>query len=438
MGTDAPFSPALQLRSATPSRLTWPLYAIEALASTGGTLFTIGFYFYTRTQFGWSLAENFQLAATQGVVYIAGAMLANIVTRRLPHLRTTMLLHLLMAACSGAAAVAAGAGAHGGVIGFLLGYTFCSAMAWPILESLVAQGPGGDALARRLGIYNVVWPLVGAGTLAISGTVIKAMPAGIFLLPSAAHLVALVLVVLQNSRSDSGAEDTAHSHDHPAAPAHPAPEPELLRLRTVALWVSRLGLPATYALVYGLMPMMPTLPAMARLDLPTQTVVSSTWLVARWLTFLALSLHNWWHTRPRAMVAAAGMMFFAFLGITLSPSAIFGPQVSPTVDLLSIVIWQILLGIALGMIYSGSLYFGMVLSEGSTEHSGYHEALIGLGWVLGPLAGAAADALRPADLWAGVTGVGAVIAASVLCVAIASLVANRRRPERDVAAKAVD
>ena len=40
--------------------------------------------------------------------------------------------------------------------------------------------------------------------------------------------------------------------------------------------------------------------------------------------------------------------------------------------------WQIVLGVTMGLIYSGSLYFGMVLSEGSTEHGGYHEALIGM------------------------------------------------------------
>jgi hypothetical protein len=417
---------ALDLVAASPaSRGVRRLYLIEALAATGGTLFTIGFYFYTRTRFGWDLSDNFKLAATQGVTYVAGAMLANVVTRRLPHLRTSMFLHLLMAIACAAAAASAIAGANLAVIGFLLLYTFASAMAWPILESVVAQaGPGGDALAKRLGVYNVVWPLVGAGTLAVSGTLIESIPAGVFIFPSAAHLVCMAIAWLLAGRK-SAADDEGDSHH--ADPPHPTPEPELLRLRMVALWISRLGLPATYALIYGLMPMMPTLPAMARLDLRTQTVVSSTWLAARWLTFLALSLHNWWHTRPRAMVAAAGVMFLAFLGVTLAPSQLFGSTVAPEIDLLALVFWQILLGVALGTIYSGSLYFGMVLSQGSTEHSGYHEALIGLGWILGPMAGVAMQTWHPADPHAGVTGVGIVIGLSVLCVAIASLAAGRRR-----------
>ena len=47
---------------------TRPIYAIEAFASMGGTLFTVGIFFYTHKRFGWGTAENFTLAATQGAV----------------------------------------------------------------------------------------------------------------------------------------------------------------------------------------------------------------------------------------------------------------------------------------------------------------------------------------------------------------------------------
>jgi hypothetical protein len=116
--------------------------------------------------------------------------------------------------------------------------------------------------------------------------------------------------------------------------------------------------------------------------------------------------------------------------VTLPPSQLWGAgAASPAIDLAAIVTWQAVLGIALGVIYSGSLYFGMVLSEGSTEHSGYHEALIGLGWVLGPLAGASAQWVRPGDVKLGVASVGAVIALSVTAVAVACVVLARRGAE---------
>jgi hypothetical protein len=88
--------------------------------------------------------------------------------------------------------------------------------------------------------------------------------------------------------------------------------------------------------------------------------------------------------------------------------------------------WQVVLGVVMGVIYAGSLYFGMVLSEGSTEHGGYHEALIGLGSVLGPGTAALTQWAWPNDLRAGVIAVSGVISVSVLVAALATVRARRR------------
>jgi hypothetical protein len=88
-----------------------------------------------------------------------------------------------------------------------------------------------------------------------------------------------------------------------------------------------------------------------------------------------------------------------------------------------IVGWQIIFGISVGLIYSGSLYFGMVLSEGSTEHGGYHEALIGLGSVLGPGSGAVALLLDPGQPKLGIACVAVVLGISA---AVSSIFAMPR------------
>jgi hypothetical protein len=401
------------------------VFVIEGIGSMGGTMFTVGISFYTANRFGWGLRENFRLAATQGAVYVAGALLAGRVAARMPHQRATLLLHGMMALLCAAGTAAGGAGAVLAVVAVLLAYTFTSAVAWPILESLTVLGTSGPGLARRLAIFNVVWPVVGAATIAVSGRVIEVFPAGVFLFPAVAHAVAVVCATWAApvvSKADSGSDIEPQLTE-----GHLVPEPELLRVRKLALWVSRLGLPATYAVIYGLMPLMPALPAMQRLDTANQTLVTSAWLAARWLAFIGLAVSAWWHTKPLAMVAAAVLMLVAFLGITVAPSQIWGGSVSPGIDLAAILLWQLALGAALGMIYSGSLYFGMVLSEGSTEHSGYHEALIGLGWILGPAAGAVTEFFRPNDLQAGIVAVGFVIAASVGCVVVASAVAGKKQ-----------
>jgi hypothetical protein len=84
---------------------------------------------------------------------------------------------------------------------------------------------------------------------------------------------------------------------------------------------------------------------------------------------------------------------------------------------------ELLMGIAAGFIYTGSLYYGMVLSDGSTEQGGYHEALVGAGIVVGP--GFAAAALRLSADGSHVPGIAAVTAVMLLTIAAAGWISLR-------------
>jgi hypothetical protein len=70
----------------------------------------------------------------------------------------------------------------------------------------------------------------------------------------------------------------------------------------------------------------------------------------------------------------------------------------------------------------------MVLSEGSTEHGGYHEALIGLGMSLGPAMGAITQIIRPGDSHAAVVGISSLLGISLLLASIASIRIRRQKP----------
>jgi hypothetical protein len=212
----------------------------------------------------------------------------------------------------------------------------------------------------------------------------------------------------------------------PDAPVHAPPEPELLAKRKLAMWLARISLPATYVVIYSLMAMMPSLPVMRSLDTAARTAVGSVWMAARLLTFLYLGATVWWHTRPRILLAAAVGMLVAFPGVTIRPSEMLAGSITPAVDLAAMIGWQIALGLAMGIIYSSSLYFGMVLSEGSTEHGGYHEALIGLGSVLGPGAAALTQLNWPGDVRAGVAAISCIVGISVATAAVATVYAARR------------
>jgi hypothetical protein len=408
-------------------------YGVAVLGTAGGTLLTTGIFFYTHERLGWGLEQNFRLAVVQGIVYTCGALLAAKLVSHVTPRRALGLVHLGMAAAGAAGAVVVGnpAGESRGwiILGPLLAYTCLSAVAWPILEGMVSSGgQSALALSRRLTTYNLVWSATMAAVLAVDGVLIQSGPALVLAVPAVAH----ALAGGGHFGGGGGVARREAASDHDRVGGSPktalSAEPELLAVRTLALRVSRLALPATYVVIFGLMPMMPFLPVMRSLGTKAQTVVSSTWPAARWGAFAALALGSWWHRRPRLLLAAAWLMLIAFLAVTVRPTQFLSKtHASPAFDLAWMVGWQAMLGIAMGVIYSGSLYFGMVLSAGSTEHGGYHEALIGLGWVLGPAAGAAAGWANPGQVGPGVAAIGSMIALSVLATTGAAIISTGSR-----------
>jgi hypothetical protein len=68
----------------------------------------------------------------------------------------------------------------------------------------------------------------------------------------------------------------------------------------------------------------------------------------------------------------------------------------------------------------------MVLSDGSTEHGGYHEALIGVGSVIGPASAALTQWRWPGETTAGVIAVACVVAATVVAAGVVTF--RSRRP----------
>ena len=393
------------------------LFTAEGLCSIGGNLLQVGIFFYTNRRFDWGLRENFTLATVQGVVYVVGAMLAHALATRVGA-RRALLVQLTALTLVALAPVVNGS--VNVVIAALLAYTFIIGLCWPMIESLVATGVADPhAMSRRMAAYNVVWAGTAALTLAVNGTIIEYWPVGVFVITAVMHGTS-ALLLLPGLRNSAPVEPEAAQAPHP----HLDPEPELLRVRTVALWLSRISVPASYALVYALSALLPSLATVKQLPTWAATLVGSVWLMSRWLTFLLLGFSTWWHTRPRALLVAAWLMLASFAVVAWQPSHVLsGPDLP--IDLGWLVLCQILIGLSIGLIYSASLYFGMVLSEGSTEHSGYHEALIGLGSILGPGAGAFAQWLQPGHVTPGVVAVAGVLLLSTLVATGASVTTHK-------------
>lgn len=395
--------PLASLRS---PRMVW-LYAAEWLASCAGTWMQVGIFFFTQYHLKWDMRANLLLGTAQGVTYIAGALSAHAISARLGRRNTLVLFYALAAVMIGVAALRPTAVSV--VVPVLIAYAFVSGVCWPILESLVSGRAAGAVLSGRLGVYNLVWSLSGAMVMAVNGRIIEYSPRGVFVGALASHAIAVVLMQLNRRAEDD--------HDVPEGAGHALhAETELLAQRRLALWLSRVALPATYVVIYGLSTMLPSLPLMRALTPSTATAVVSVWMIVRTAAFVVLGLTSWWHTRPRLLLLSAVMMLVAFLGVVI-PASRFSAGAWP---LAMVIGWQVVLGVGMGIVYSASLYFGMVLSEGSTEHGGYHEALIGAGSVLGPGLAAVAQLVRPGDASA-IATVAAVIGACVVLAGAASV-----------------
>jgi MFS family permease len=291
----------------------------------------------------------------------------------------------------------------------IIAYVPLTALNWPVLEAAAAEDADPHTLSRRIGTYNLIWAGTGALAVAVQGTILKIDPRGVFVVPMVIHLVILAILLVSRAYRPTSS-DGAPADPH----AHPDPEPALLAQRTLALWLSRIALPSTYVVIYSLSALMPLLPVMKTLDPTAQTLVGSAWMVSRWVTFWFLGATLFWHTRPRLLLLATIGMGAAFVGVTAP------------LGLASMIAFEILLGAALGLIYTASLYFGMVLSDGSTEHAGYHEALIGVGQVLGPGAGALTQYRWPQSLTAGVLAVSSLVCLSIVGATVATFRAARR------------
>jgi hypothetical protein len=297
--------------------------------------------------------------------------------------------------------------------------------SWPMLESLVSAAGDPSRLSWRLGCYNIVWASTGAIALASSGSIIQnTRPWTFFGIVAAVHWIALVTIFLRTRLLKPDLTMPAIDDRHAASKsnkekAHPLLVDEaLIRQHKLALWLSRIALPSTYVIIFSLAPALPSLHAIKQLSTASATLLASIWFVARAAAFIVTGITTFWHRRPVLILGASMTMLLGFLG-TIITGSVTGIDLHNA--LLGMAVAQIVLGLSIGTIYSASLYFGMAVSDGSTEHGGYHEALIGLGQVLGPAVGATMQWIHPGALWPVVLGISLVVAATIGVETIAGI-----------------
>jgi MFS family permease len=394
------------------------LYAAEAVNSAAGTLLTVGLLFYMTRRFDWGARENFTVAACQGALYVLGALSAKRLSGRWKRIAALQALYAAMPAFAVAAGFFATVGWAVPTAAVVAVETGMMGASWPLLESLVSAAGDPDRLSKRLGWYNIVWATTGALALALSGSIIQHLPPWAFFgIVAAIHLSAGSAITLRRIlRAGLVAQPAASARPPSDGGAAPSAGGSSERTLKLALWLSRIALPSTYVIIFSLAPALPTLHAVGQLPPALATVECSIWFVARAVAFVVLGSTSFWRRRPVLVLGASVTMLAGFLG-TLAAGSSEGAGLGAA--LAGMALAQLLLGLSLGAIYACSLYFGMAVSKGSTEHGGYHEALIGFGQVLGPVVGVIAQWAHPGALWPVAAGISAVVVATIAVEAVA-------------------
>jgi MFS family permease len=349
------------------------LFVLTFLESIAGTLIQRGVYFFTHENLGFSESQNLWIAFGFGLVYIVGAFVSHGVATRLGERRALLgslfaLLgcHVLLAVFPApwllVVAVLATAGIQG--------------MKWPIVESYVSAGRPPKQLMRILGRFNVTWATAGFVAIGVTGVIVgSGEPSLFFWLPALLNVAAIALAYALPVRP-------LHlEHGHPERPNESA----LTDMRAL-LRSARWSMTASYALLYVLAPLMPSLLARLALPVALATPVASIMDGVRVVTFGALGALTGWHGRRTPMWVALVALAAGFLLILLGGS------------LPLVIAGEALFGASAGFVYTASLYYALVAENASVDAGGAHETLIGIGIGLGPLSGIAGQLLAGSPL----------------------------------------
>ncbi len=344
------------------------LFVLTFLESIAATLIQRGIYFFTHENLGFSQSQNLWIAFGFGVAYVGGALVSHGLSKRFGERRVLLgsvlallALHSLLALVPAAAVLVAS----------VFGTAIVQGIKWPVVESYVSAGRAPKQLLPLLSRYNVTWATAGFVAIGITGLIVGThIPALFFWFPALLNFVAALLVLKLPARPFH------FDNSHPERPA----ESELQSMRAL-LGSARWSMTGSYALLYVLAPLMPTLLARLALPVTLATPVASILDATRVITFGALGALAGWHGKRTPMWLALLGLPSGFLLILLGNS------------LPLVIVGEVVFGVAAGFTYTAALYYALVSANASVDAGGAHEGLIGIGIGLGPLSGLAGQLL---------------------------------------------
>jgi predicted MFS family arabinose efflux permease len=250
---------------------------------------------------------------------------------------------------------------------------------WPNLEALVSENEPPRSLARRVGIYNVVWAATGAVAYSAGGWLIANLGhASLYWVPVLIHATQFAATWPLRRRYDQTRESTqaalaAHAAASELEPHHPTvPKPKYFKALG---WAAN---PFSYMAINTLLVLVPGLARKLGLSMAEAGLLMSVWYHARTAAFVVLWLWPGWHYRFSWFAGAFALLFGSFLAMMTTQSIAI------------LLLAQLGFGWATALIYYSYLYYAMDGTETHGTHGGIHEALVGIGICGGPAVSATA------------------------------------------------
>lgn len=337
------------------------------LGSVSGGVFWTGIFFVTLRHYAFSESQNLLLALGMGAAYALVAHRASALSGLFDAPpRRVLGLSLHGWAVSALLPVLLPAAEWPLWVGALLG-SAVSGLVWPVVESYLAARRHGEELRRSLGWFNVCWTLATALPLLVMPLLTKLHLLAPLVLCAAMNLLALLALVLLPPAPPPSEPEAARS-------AVGAEYPELLR-------ASGLILPLSYLMSSTLAPVLPHRLTELGPSVVPASVLAATWMIARFATLVAMARFSFWHGRWGALLAAGASLTCGLVVVLLSSS------------IAGVVAGLALFGAGMGLTYCATLYYSLTVGHGAVDASGGFEALVGVGYVLGPLVGLAAQSV---------------------------------------------
>lgn len=234
---------------------------------------------------------------------------------------------------------------------------------WPTLEGAIGLSAPQGKLLRHLGNFNMAWCGAAAAGIFIAGLLYGINPYLPFYFSTSVEIL-LFLHLATCGHSDGAVSST---EQHPDAAEVPAWK---VRAYVYAAWVANFTL---HMAVFGSRALFPKIARELHIR-PVETgAILSCSMTAAVIMFLILSLRYGWRFRKWFLFSmqAVGAVGLALITVTDRP--------------LYFALAFFLMGLACGVTYYSSIYYGLVAAGDRVAKSTLHEMVVSLGILIGPV-----------------------------------------------------